>query len=35
MTVIAFPGHVMNCLRSFWPLLGWRTVARTQQIVHQ
>ncbi len=33
MTVIAFPDHAMNCLRSCWPLLGWRLVARTQQMV--
>ena len=35
MTVTAFPGHAMNRLRSCWPLLGWRLVARTQQIVYQ
>jgi hypothetical protein len=33
MTVIAFPGHAMNCLRSVWPLLGWRLVARTLHMV--
>ncbi len=31
MTVIAFPGHAGR----WWPLLGWRLVARTQQMVHQ
>ena len=34
-TAIAFPGHAVNCLRSRWPLLGWRLVARTEQMVHQ
>ena len=31
MTDIAFPGHAGR----WWPLLGWRLVARTQQMVHQ
>jgi hypothetical protein len=35
MTVIAFPGHAMNRLRRWWPLLGWRLVACTQKVVHQ
>ena len=35
MTVMAFPGHAMNSLRSIWPLLGWRLVARTYQMVHE
>ena len=35
MAVTAFPGHAMNCLRRGWPLLGWRLVARTQQMVHR
>ena len=33
MTVIAFPGDAMNCLRSGWPLLGWRLVARNRERV--
>ncbi len=24
----AFPGHATYCLRSCWPRLGWRLVAR-------
>ena len=28
MTVIAFPGHAMNRLRSSWTLPRWRSVAR-------
>ena len=35
MTVIAFPGHAMNCLRSCWPLTRWRSLARTSQMVHR
>ncbi len=31
---MAFPGHAMNCLRSLWPLLGWRLVARIRHMVH-
>ena len=30
MTIIAFPGHTTSSLRSCWPLLGWRLVARTR-----
>jgi hypothetical protein len=26
--ITAFPGHAVNCLRSYWPQLGWRLVAR-------
>ena len=29
---IAFPGHAMNCLRSCWPLLGWRLVTRNREM---
>ncbi len=28
VTVTAFPGHAMNCLRSLWPLTRWRSLAR-------
>ena len=35
MTFIAFPGHATYCLRTVWPLLGWRLVARTAGTVHQ
>ena len=28
MTVTAFPGHAMNCLRRCWPLTRWRSLAR-------
>jgi hypothetical protein len=28
MTISAFPGHNTRSLRSCWPLLGWRLVAR-------
>ncbi len=28
VTVTAFPGHAMNCLRSMWPLARWRSLAR-------
>ena len=31
MTITAFPGHAGRR----WPLLGWRLVARTQQMVRQ
>ena len=31
MTVTAFPGHA----RQFWPLLGWRLVARIGDMVDQ
>ena len=34
MTVIAFPGHAMNCLRSCWPLTRWRSLARIRDMVH-
>ena len=27
-TITAFPGHAMNCLRSCWPLTGWRPLVR-------
>jgi hypothetical protein len=26
--ITAFSGHAVNCLRSYWPLLGWCLVAR-------
>jgi hypothetical protein len=35
MTLTAFPGHNMNSPRSFWPLLGWRLVARIGDMVDQ
>ncbi len=35
MTVIAFPGHAMNCLRSRWPLTRWRSLARIGDMVDQ
>ena len=35
MTDLAFPGHVMNCLRSSWPLTRWRSLARIGERVHQ
>ncbi len=35
MTVIAFPGHALNCLRSFWPLSRWRSLARIVTEVSQ
>jgi hypothetical protein len=31
---MAFPGHAMNCLRSGWPLLGWRLVGRNSKMGH-
>ncbi len=34
MTVMAFPGHAVNCLRSRWPLTRWRSLARTHDKVH-
>jgi hypothetical protein len=34
MAAIAFPGHAMNCLRSCSAFLGWRLVARTNEMVH-
>jgi hypothetical protein len=33
MTEIAFPGHTTCRLRSCWPLLGWRLVARVGEMV--
>jgi hypothetical protein len=27
--VMAFPGHNAYCLRSCWPLVGWRLLARS------
>ena len=30
--MIAFPGHAVFCLRSCWPLLGWRLVARIRKM---
>jgi hypothetical protein len=35
MAFIAFPGHNMNSPRSYWPLLGWRLVARIGDVVDQ
>ena len=35
MTIMAFPGHAMNCLRSCWPLTRWRSLARTGRRVDQ
>ena len=35
MTIIAFPGHTTSSLRSCWPLLGWRLVARINERVDQ
>jgi hypothetical protein len=34
MTLIAFPGHNTCSLRSCWPLLGWRLVARIGDMVY-
>ncbi|CAN5550746.1 hypothetical protein BH24ACT5_BH24ACT5_14420 [soil metagenome] len=31
----AFPGHAMNCPRSFWPLARWRSLARIVEMGHQ
>ena len=33
MTGTAFPGHNTCSLRSYWPLLGWRLVARIGDMV--
>jgi hypothetical protein len=35
MTVIAFPGHATSSVRSCWPLLGRRLVARVGDPVDQ
>ncbi len=35
MTNIAFPGHNTFRLRSCWPLLGWRPVARIGDMADQ
>jgi hypothetical protein len=35
MTIIAFPGHTTSSPRSCWPLLGWRLVARIDDMVDQ
>jgi hypothetical protein len=35
MTILAFPGHTTCSLRSSWPLLGWRLVARIGELVDQ
>ena len=29
LPIAAFPGHAVNCLRSNWTLVRWRSLART------